>query len=305
MLLHVSLDGSLNPETKLDEHKEEVNAVAWSADGKFAVTGSADRTIRVWKFDGRSLTPVRTIKTPGPVRAVVLGPGDSLFEAGDDGVVRMRDLTTGDVLSRFEGHQGIVQSLAIHGATLVSSSRDGTIRVWDTAKRTLVRSLDSRFGHDAVAISPDGKTIAVGGEPGVTHLIDVDTGKERRFGDGADVGLVRCVRTDKFLATIGRDGTVCLWDPASGDRIAGWRRQIAGDQAELALAVNPDGSALVTATSGLSELDVWNAADGSLRTLPLVGAFHRLLRVGKVSRSAADRARSCWSTGPSARFARR
>jgi WD40 repeat protein len=271
MLLLLTPDGSLNPEAKFDEHREEVNAVAWSTDGKSAVSGSADRTVRVWNFDGRSLTPVRTIKMPCPVRAVVLGPGDALVEAGDDGVIRLRELATGNVLFRFEGHKNIVQSLAIHGTTLVSVSVDDEIRIWDTAKRILVRTVGNRFGHDALALSPDGKTIAVGGDSGVIHLIDVDSGKERRFGEGAEAGLVRCVRSQKFLAAIARDGAVCLWDPSTGDRIAGWRRQLPGELADRALAVHPDGSALATATPSLAEVDVWNAGDGSFRALPIPG----------------------------------
>jgi WD40 repeat protein len=272
-LMHAQMDGSLNPTAKLELHKEEVNAVAWSDDGKIAVSGSADRHILVWKLEGKTLWPLRTINTPAPVRALVLGPGNALFEAGDDGVIRMRDLTTGDVLFRFEGHKHIVQSLAIHGTILVSSSMDGSIRIWNTAARTHVRTIARSFGDDdALALSVDGKLLAVGGDNGVIRLFDVDTGKERRLGDGPKAALVRSVRTPKFLAAIARDGAVHLWDPATGDATKSWRTETTpGVQQEFTLAVHPDGNVLVTGTSTVPALQLWSPDGGSLGAIPLGG----------------------------------
>ncbi|HEX3313890.1 MAG TPA: WD40 repeat domain-containing protein, partial [Gemmataceae bacterium] len=272
-LLHVSVSfaDSAPSQAKIDAHTAEVNAVAWSADGKFAVSGSADRTVRVWKVDGKTLAPIRTIKTAAPVRAVVLGAGDALFEAGDDGTLRMRDLATGDVGFALKGHQGIVQSLALRGTTLVSSSMDGEIRVWDTAKRALVRTIKGNLGDgDALALSVDGKLLAVGGDNGVIRLFDVATGAERRFGTGPTAGLARSVRTAKFLAAIARDGTVHLWNPSTGDDLRTWQTTTTpGVQQEFTLAAHPDGSVLATGTSMHSELAFWNPTGGSLGTLPL------------------------------------
>ena len=275
LLVHISISfaDTAPSQAKIDAHTEEVNAVAWSADGRIAVTGSADRTLRIWKLEGKTLSPVRTIKTPSPVRAVVLGPGDAIFEAGDDGIVRSRDLSTGDVVFALEGHQGIVQSLALHDTTLVSGGIDGEIRVWDTAKRALVRAIKRNLGDgDALALSVDGKLIATGGDNGVVRVFDVATGEERSFGTGPKAGLVRSVRTAKFLAAIARDGMVHLWNPSTGEDPRSWQTTTTpGVQQEFTLAAHPDGSVLVTGSSTLPELALWNPVGGSLGTLPLAG----------------------------------
>jgi WD40 repeat protein len=273
MLVHVSLDGSLNPQTKLDEHKAEINAVSWSTDGNSVVTGSADRTLRIWKVDGRGLTPVRTIKTPAPVRAVVLGADGTIFEAGDDGAIRQRDLATGAVAFSFDGHDDIVQSLALHGTTLVSAGPGGTIRIWDTARRAQVRTIKASPGDgDALALSVDGKLLAVGGDNGVVRVFEVDTGAERRFGAGPKAAIARSVRTSKFLAAIARDGYLFVWDPATNDEPRSWHTGTTPDvQQEFTLAAHPDGSVLVTGTSALPELALWNPSGGSLGTIKLPG----------------------------------
>ena len=274
MLLHVPFDGSLNPLTKIDDHKEEVNAVAWTPDGQTALSASADRTIQEWKLDVQAnvhkLVKTRTLKTSTPVRALVLGP-DKLIEAGDDGVLRMRELATGNVVFSFKGHHDIVQSLALHGTTLVSGSYDGDVRVWDMAGRSLVRTIPRSFGDDdALALSADGKRIAVGGDNGVIRLFDVDTGKERRLAEGPKAGLVRSVRTENCLAAIGRDGAVATFNPASGQMLATWAtRRTPRVHQDFTLAALTDGSVLVTGSSTEPELQLWDATGKSLGSLPL------------------------------------
>src|SRR5262249_8720388 len=63
-----------------------------------------------------------------PPRRVAHGPG------GRDRLVRLWDAATGEELVRLPGHADYVYSLAFSpdGKTLVSSSGDTTLRLWDT-----------------------------------------------------------------------------------------------------------------------------------------------------------------------------
>ncbi len=68
-------------------HRDWVRALA--AAGDTLVSGSGDRSVRVWKVSRRTLTPVRTIETGARVRAVAVSPqADLIVAAGEDATLR-------------------------------------------------------------------------------------------------------------------------------------------------------------------------------------------------------------------------
>ena len=135
-------------------------------------------------------------------RAVVLAVAYSpdatmLASAGDDAVVRLRDLATGRVLGRLEGHGDAVSSLAFSsdGRTLATASYDRTVKLWDVATRRLKMTL---AGHTnwvfSVAFATDGKSLASGGHDKTVRIWDVGdrqgnghAGRAFGFGQGCGV----------------------------------------------------------------------------------------------------------------------
>jgi len=103
------------------------------------------------------------------VRCDVASPWDVAFDpagrklaiAGGYGVAGIVDLVTGDVM-HLRGHRDSVASVAFDptGRRLLTSSRDGTVRVWDTGRgeRLLVLRDHGFAVHDAT-FSPDGGCI--------------------------------------------------------------------------------------------------------------------------------------------------
>src|SRR5262249_36267831 len=73
------------------------------------------------------------------------------------------------------------------------------------------------FPH--LAFSPDGKTIAAGGQGGIFLLLDASTLKKRATLEGHTKSLnaVAFSRDGKLLASGSDDETVRLWDPATGE----------------------------------------------------------------------------------------
>jgi serine/threonine protein kinase/WD40 repeat protein len=73
------------------------------------------------------------------------------------------------------------------GNTVATAGEDGLVHVWDIAGRRRVKTIEPRIGEiHAMAISPDGTTLAVGGKPTIMtlafaliHLIDTETGKHK------------------------------------------------------------------------------------------------------------------------------
>ena len=58
------------------------------------------------------------------------------------------------------------------GSGIISGSFDKTIKVWDTEKGTLLRTLEGEAWFCKCATSPDGKHIAVSDHLGLLHLLE-------------------------------------------------------------------------------------------------------------------------------------
>jgi WD40 repeat protein len=224
-----------------------INALACSPDGARIAAAGADGVIRVWTLS--PLTPDPTpaesagITAPfsgvdpsaaGELRALAWH-GEMIAAGGDDGVIRLWDTASGDLIRELNGHTGAVWSIAFapDGSRLYSGGADNTIRVW--AAHT-GRVIDTWDGHTnwvlTLALSPDGTRLASGSADTTIRLWDAQTGSSL----GALRGHTNWVRALAFsadgtwLASGGADHTVRLWDMATGDSdaLAGHRGAVWG-----------------------------------------------------------------------------
>ena len=159
----------------------------------------------------------------GPVQAAVFSPDGSLVLSGsNDTTARLWDVATGREIHRFA--VDVVQNIIdrrVPGPGALAFT--GTIR--------------------AVAFSPDGRSIFIGGEAVPGQLRDVATGREiQRFaGQYGGVYSAAFSPDGRFLIAGCSDFTARIWDVASGREI---RRFEASPES---LAISPDGRVLLTA----------------------------------------------------------
>ena len=111
------------------------HAVAVSADGRTAVSGGDDGTVRVWDLAGTAAPRVLTGHDRWVRAVAVSADGRTAVSGGDDGTVRVWDLAGTAAPRVLTGHDGPVLGVAVSadGRTAVSGGGDGTVRVWDLA----------------------------------------------------------------------------------------------------------------------------------------------------------------------------
>ncbi|KAJ4424764.1 pre-mRNA-splicing factor prp46 [Gnomoniopsis sp. IMI 355080] len=127
-------------------HLGWVRSVAVEPNNKWFVTGSGDRTIKVWDLASGQLRLTLTghIST---VRGLAVSPRHPyLFSCGEDKMVKCWDLETNKVIRHYHGHLSGVYTLALHPTldVLVTGGRDGVARVWDMRTRSNIHVLS---GH--------------------------------------------------------------------------------------------------------------------------------------------------------------
>ena len=198
-------------------HTAEVTAVAFSADGRHALSGSADRTLRWW--DLRSEVCLRTLLGhAGIVRAVALSrDGRYALSSGDDGTLRWWDLQESARLPTGEGHRDGVRAVALSSDArhALSGARDRTLRWWCLEDGRCLHSLEGHQGEvTAVALSADGRRALSGSTDGTMRWWDIERGRslgafERTAGPIWSVALSADGRRALSGST---DGTLRWWD---------------------------------------------------------------------------------------------
>jgi len=116
----------------LTGHTHIVSSLAMSQDGKLLLSGSRDRTIKIWQLETGQLIHTLNGHTEA-INAIALSPdGQTIASASTDQTVKIWHTETGILLTTFTGHTKPVTSIAFSpdGQTLASASTDKTIKIW-------------------------------------------------------------------------------------------------------------------------------------------------------------------------------
>jgi WD40 repeat protein len=248
---------------RFEGHTEPIVCVAFSHDGRRAVTGSYDGSMRLW--DVAAGKELHCFEHPrGPVEGVNMSPDGRLaVSACADKIVRVWDLETGKVVRQLQGHTdspiGVVFSP--DGRRVLSGSHDHTLRLWDVQTSVEIHS----FRGDAdmvsyIALSPDGRQALSGGRDATVRLWDVDSGREvRKFeGHTAFTRWVAFSPDGRLAASASNDGTVRLWDVATRKEV---RRLPGHTGGAYCVTFSPDGRRLLSCGHDRT-VRLWDANTG-------------------------------------------
>ena len=178
------------------------------------------------------------------------------------------DLPATGLLRVLTGHAIGAAALAVapDGSWLISSGRDGTVRIWDAGTGRERAVLESPSGPaGVVAVAPDGSWLASGDWDGTVRIWDAGTGRERAAWKAHEghVEAVAVAADGSWLASGGRDGMVRIWDAGTGRE----RAVLSGHNGSVgAVAVAADGSWLASAGED-STVRIWDAGTGRERAV--------------------------------------
>lgn len=136
--------GSGNCVRVLPDHSDRVHALAFSPDGETLASGSYDRTIKLWSVAtgeclhtwASSMDRIHAVRFDGAGQLLVCGDRDEGQDTPDDPTLRptlqVWNLSTGECLRALPGHESPIWSVRFPDeTTLVSSSDDRAIKIWD------------------------------------------------------------------------------------------------------------------------------------------------------------------------------
>jgi WD40 repeat protein/serine/threonine protein kinase len=244
-------------------HEGPVFGVAYSPDGKTAVSGAFDNMLILWNLETGEI--IRKFEGHEKfVRAVAFSPdGKTVLSGGMDNRVIWWDVETGEVLFRFEGHAKPVRAVVFSpdGKTAVSASDDMTLILWNLETGEMIRKFE---GHTervrGAAISPDGKWLASASYDATLILWNLETGEQVRTFVGHD-DKATCVvfsHDGTQLLSGAADRTIRLWDVETATEVL----RIQGHGSWIkSVAFSPDGRSILSASDDGS-VRLWDATTG-------------------------------------------
>jgi WD40 repeat protein len=248
-------DAAMGKELRqLAGHQGSVLRVAFSPNGQALASTGSDNLIRLWDTaTGQELRQLRG--SPGAATAVVFSPdGKTLAAVGSDNLLRLWEVATGKELRQaagtgayYGGNSFLVFSPDGKTLALAAGSGDRVIRLWEVAtgkdRRLLV--LPAAAGGSpqpvsnsltALAFSPDGRTLVLGGSDRLIRLWDLLTGREvhRLAGHQGAVTSLVFAADGQTLISGSQDCTAVVWDLAGLPKRDGMAVEGAGPDLEAA-----------------------------------------------------------------------
>ncbi|KAF5345603.1 hypothetical protein D9757_014774 [Collybiopsis confluens] len=255
----------------------EVQSVAVSPNGQQVVSGSEDKTVRIWNVQtGQQIGDPLHGHTDW-VTSVAFSPnGKQVVSGSHDKTVRIWNVQTGQQIGGpLHGHTNFVTSVAFSpdGQQVVSGSTDQTVRIWNV--QTGQQIGDPLHGHTSqvtsVAFSPDGQQVVSGSEDKTVRIWNVQTGQQigdPLHGHTSHVTSLAFSPDGQQVVCGSNDQTVRIWNVQTGQQIGD---PLHGHTSFVtSVAFSPDGQQVVSGSNDQT-VRIWNVQTGQQIGDPLRG----------------------------------
>ncbi|KAE8154321.1 quinon protein alcohol dehydrogenase-like superfamily [Aspergillus avenaceus] len=197
----------------LQEHTDRVFSVAFSQDGKFIVSGSGDKSVKIWDTNTQDWSCIHTLNHGGRVRSVAFSPdGNYIASGSSDGTVKIWDTNTPDWECVYALDSGANESASIAftpNSEYVGSGGgypDGEITIWKFKESTdPFFTLSPKGSVTSIAFSPEDGLMAAGFNEGNVEIWNFENSSDPHYtvNNGGSVETVAFSSVGEYVASAG------------------------------------------------------------------------------------------------------
>ena len=221
--------------------------------------------------------PLATLKSEGGNRVAAAFSSDGRWFAsgGDDRLVTVRAIETGQVVKVLQGHRSVVYNCEFSrdSRLLATGGLEGTVRIWDTATWRMRQALPHQGSMRAVAFSSDGRWIATGTSERAACIWEVETGRKLLELPEQSAWVMGVAFAPDGRTFYTATGSWNAADQARGSAVTCWRIEPSSDGLKATslkqsqkrtgsiecLRITTDGQRLVTSGTD-SQIVIWDPA---------------------------------------------
>ncbi len=201
-------------------HTGSITALQFTADDARFTTVGSDRSLRLWNLQTQPATELfKVTDFPAtPTAVAVNGDGSQAAVGFENGLLRLLNTSDGAVQKEFMGHTAALLHCGLLNGQLYSISRDASVRFWNPADGTQIRSFPLPAPPTAVSVSNDSQRLLVASADQQVRLLQMDNGTLLQTLQGFTTPpvSVSLAPNSRLLAVTETSGQVSLWDAATG-----------------------------------------------------------------------------------------
>lgn len=299
------------PATISGTHGGAISGVAFSVDGRYLFTGSADGKARVWELPTGRLTTVLSGHAAAINAIACSRDGRLLATASADKTVKLWEVLPGQLLQTISDSTAVLAvAFSPDGQALASGGNKGCVRVWNTTNAQNTYTWQGwailPWATPCVAYSPDGRLLAWGsaninptGEGLTAGMLFLGDVAKRKYDilrmNAPAITAVAFSPDGKRLAAVDAAREITLWDVQTGNTVAA----LVGHLGNVnSISFSPVGSVLASASDDMT-VKLWDLSSrkvvrvlGGHRAAVLTVAFSADGRY--VASGSADRVVKVW-----------
>ena len=242
-----------NSVVNLVGHDGVVADVDWSSDGKYILSGSGDKTVRVW--DVSTEREVKQWKYSDGVLSVAWSPDATRIAASSDTKVFVWNLDDKTPPLQLIGHKDTVWSVewSPDGTRLLTGGDDTILRIWDTQSGLLLQTLVGQYSVVRGSWSPKGNNIFSTAD-GIGRLWkEKPEAAIREVSHSNKVTSINWGNRNGLVVSADQSGEVFIWEALSGLKL----HQLSHPHPVCYVAWSPDDTEILSADEQ-GYVRIWN-----------------------------------------------